>query len=103
MYVKFTLSYKKEIDLKSNLFSVYPQQTMMFITITGYFQELDNKKQPIRHFNRTYVIVLEGDGYCIQNEQLHISQPSEAQLKQLNQQLNTYSQPSEAQLKRLNQ
>ena len=67
---------------------------MMFITITGYFQEFDNnKKQPIRHFNRTFVIVPEGGGYCIRNEQLHISQPSEAQLKQLNRQLNTCSQP----------
>lgn len=62
-------------------------QTMMFITVTGYFQELDNKEQSIRHFNRTFIIVPEGDGYCIRNEQLHISQPSEAQLKQLNQQI----------------
>lgn len=66
---------------------------MMFITITGYFQELDNKEQPIRYFNRTFIIVPEGRGYCIRNEQLHISQPPEAQLKQLNQQLN--SQPTQ--------
>ncbi|KAL6254195.1 hypothetical protein P5V15_014817 [Pogonomyrmex californicus] len=63
-------------------------QTMMFITITGYFQEVNNKDEPIRHFNRTFIIVPEGDGYCIRNEQLHISQPPEAQLKQLHQQLN---------------
>lgn len=68
-------------------------QVMMFITITGYFQELDNKEQPIRHFNRTFIIVPENSGYCIRNEQLHISQPPEAQLKQLNQQLN--SQPTQ--------
>lgn len=80
-----------EIDLYFKLFFVYSQQAMMFITITGYFQELDNKEQPIRHFNRTFIIVPEGGGYCIRNEQLHISQPPEAQLKQLNQQLN--SQP----------
>lgn len=63
---------------------------MMFITITGYFQELD-KEEPIRHFNRTFIIVPEGEGYCIRNEQLHISQPPEAQLKQLHQQLNQLS------------
>ncbi|XP_024870529.1 nuclear RNA export factor 1-like [Temnothorax curvispinosus] len=63
-------------------------QAMMFITITGYFQELDNKDEPIRYFNRTFIIVPEGEGYCIRNEQLHISQPPEAQLKQLHQQLN---------------
>ncbi|XP_011862367.1 PREDICTED: nuclear RNA export factor 1-like, partial [Vollenhovia emeryi] len=68
-------------------------QAMMFITITGYFQELD-KDEPIRYFNRTFIIVPEGEGYCIRNEQLHISQPSEAQLKQLHQQLNQLrSQP----------
>ncbi|XP_011875423.1 PREDICTED: nuclear RNA export factor 1-like [Vollenhovia emeryi] len=69
-------------------------QAMMFITITGYFQELD-KDEPIRYFNRTFIISPEGEGYCsIRNEQLHISQPSEAQLKQLHQQLNQLrSQP----------
>ncbi|XP_011632449.1 nuclear RNA export factor 1-like [Pogonomyrmex barbatus] len=63
-------------------------QAMMFITLTGYFQELNKRDEPIRHFNRTFMIVPEGDGYCIRNEQLHISQPPEAQLKQLRQQLN---------------
>jgi len=63
---------------------------MMFITITGYFQELE-KDEPIRYFNRTFIIVPEGEGYCIRNEQLHISQPPEAQLKQLHQQLNQLS------------
>ncbi|XP_070164078.1 nuclear RNA export factor 1 [Polyergus mexicanus] len=71
-------------------------QVMMFITITGYFQELDNKEQLIRHFNRTFIIVPEGSGYCIRNEQLHISQPPEAQLKQLNQQLNNQPTQPEA-------
>ncbi|CAL1680069.1 unnamed protein product [Lasius platythorax] len=66
---------------------VLAAQTMMFITITGYFQELNYKEQPIRHFNRTFIIVPEGDGYCIRNEQLHINQPTEAQLEQLSQQI----------------
>ncbi|XP_018399173.1 PREDICTED: nuclear RNA export factor 1-like [Cyphomyrmex costatus] len=63
-------------------------QTMMFITITGYFQQLNIKEEPIRYFNRTFIIVPEGEGYCIRNEQLHISQPSEVQLKELHQKLN---------------
>jgi len=71
----------------------YLQQAMMFITITGYFQEINTKEQPIRHFNRTFIIVPEGSGYCICNEQLHISQPSEAQLKQLHQQLSSTQLP----------
>lgn len=64
-------------------------QAMMFITITGYFQEMNTKDQPIRYFNRTFIIVsVETGGYCIRNEQLHISQPPEAQVRQLVQQLN---------------
>lgn len=60
---------------------------MMFITITGYVQ-LDNKEEPIHYFNRTFIIVPKDEGYCIQNEQLHISQLPESQLNQLHQQLN---------------
>ncbi|XP_015594371.1 nuclear RNA export factor 1 [Cephus cinctus] len=54
-------------------------ETMMLITVTGLFKELDSKEEFIRYFNRTFVIVPEGSGYCIRNEQLHISQPSEMQ------------------------
>lgn len=78
-------------------------QAMMFVTITGYFQEIGTKDQPIRHFNRTFIIVPASGGYCILNEQLHISQPSEAQVRQLlqqlsqqlNQQLSHQSQPAQ--------
>ncbi|XP_066582089.1 nuclear RNA export factor 1-like [Prorops nasuta] len=56
--------------------------TMMLITVTGLFKELDNRDQPNRYFNRTFIIVPEGTGYCIRNEQLHINQPTESQEKQ---------------------
>ncbi|XP_072766828.1 nuclear RNA export factor 1-like isoform X3 [Anoplolepis gracilipes] len=88
-----TVSFISNMPQTRHLFDTFTMditlvtQTMMFITITGYFQELDNKEQPIRHFNRTFVIIPQGNGYCICNEQLHINQPSEAQLKQLNQQI----------------
>lgn len=58
----------------------------MLTTVTGLFKELDKKEQPIRYFNRTFIIVPEGSGYCIRNEQLHISQPTDTQLRQLNNQ-----------------
>ncbi|XP_012277469.1 nuclear RNA export factor 1-like [Orussus abietinus] len=53
-------------------------ERMMLITVTGLFQEIENKSQ-IRCFNRTFIIVPEGNGYCIRNEQLHISNPTGAQ------------------------
>ena len=62
---------------------------IMLITVTGLFKELDKKEQPVRYFNRTFIIVPEGNGYCIRNEQLHISQPTDAQLKQLSSQPQT--------------
>jgi len=60
----------------------------MLVTITGYFQEIEkgcNKGEPIRYFNCTYIIVPVGSGYCIQNQQLHISHPSDTELQQLKQ------------------
>lgn len=69
------------------------QPAMMFVTLTGYFQEVNNKEEPIRYFNRTFIIIPEGTGYCICNEQMHISQPTDTQLKQLRSQLNQSVQP----------
>lgn len=66
----------------------------MFVTLTGYFQEVNNKEEPIRYFNRTFIIIPEGTGYCICNEQMHISQPTDAQLKQLKSQLSQNVQPT---------
>lgn len=69
---------------------------MMFVTLTGYFQEIANKEEPIRYFNRTFIIIPEGTGYCICNEQLHISQPTDVQLKQLKNQLNQSQSQSQS-------
>ena len=55
---------------------------MMLVKVSGMFKELDKKEQPIRYFNRTFTIIPEGSGYCITDEQLHVTQPTEAQLKQ---------------------
>lgn len=55
---------------------------MIVVTITGIFEEVESDKKPLRYFSRTLVIVPQGTGYCISNEQLHISDPTEAQKKQ---------------------
>lgn len=57
-------------------------EVMMVVTITGIFQETETDKKPLRYFSRTLIIVPQGSGYCIRNEQLHISDPTEAQKKQ---------------------
>ncbi|CAD1476164.1 unnamed protein product [Heterotrigona itama] len=63
-------------------------EAMILVTVTGLFIELDNTEQSIRYFNRTFTIISQGNGCCIKNEQLHITQPTETQLKQLNNQPN---------------
>ncbi|KAK0162058.1 hypothetical protein PV327_008426 [Microctonus hyperodae] len=57
-------------------------ELLMLITVTGCFKELDTKDQLIRAFNRTFIIVPEGSGYCIKNEQLHLAHPTVEQEKQ---------------------
>ncbi|XP_015124385.1 nuclear RNA export factor 1 [Diachasma alloeum] len=56
---------------------------LMLITITGCFKETATKENFIRYFHRTFIIVPEGTGYCIRNEQLHLSHPTAAQERQL--------------------
>lgn len=51
------------------------------VVVTGVFKELNGKEEPLRYFNRTIIIVPEGAGFCICNEQLHISQTTEEEEK----------------------
>lgn len=55
------------------------QDQMMLVTVTGMFKEIGTKDEALRFFNRTFIIIPQGEGYCICNEQLHIFQPTEAQ------------------------
>lgn len=55
---------------------------MMIITVTGLFKDMSRKDTPLNYFNRTFIIVPEGSGYCIRNEQLFICNPTEMQEKQ---------------------
>ena len=55
----------------------------MLLNVTGIFKELrsGHKTTPIRHFCRTLVIVPAGSGFCIANEQLHVTNATESQIK----------------------
>uniref|UniRef100_A0A6V7JH14 Nuclear transport factor 2 domain-containing protein n=1 Tax=Bracon brevicornis TaxID=1563983 RepID=A0A6V7JH14_9HYME len=56
--------------------------TLMTITVTGGFKETISKDNPIRYFNRTFTIVLEGSGYCMKNEQVHVFPPTSTREKE---------------------
>lgn len=68
-------------------------KAMVLVTQTGMFK-LNKKKQII--FNRIFTIIPEGSGYCTKNEQVHVTQPKEAQLKQLNSQSTVQKRVAEA-------
>ncbi|XP_014209248.1 nuclear RNA export factor 1 [Copidosoma floridanum] len=72
--------------------SVFSEK-MMFVTVTGLFQEYHNNDKLLRYFNRTFVIVPEGAGFCISNEQLHISNPTVDQEKQFDTSLSVQGVP----------
>ncbi|KRT79098.1 hypothetical protein AMK59_7798 [Oryctes borbonicus] len=65
------------VDL--NLFT----SQMLLLSVSGMFRELNSghKSPPLRYFFRTLVIVPAGSGFCIVNEELHMSNATEEQSK----------------------
>ncbi|XP_046749673.1 nuclear RNA export factor 1-like [Diprion similis] len=57
-------------------------QVAMVVMITGVFQEVETDKKELRYFSRSLLIVPQGSGFCIRNEQLHITEPTDDQKKQ---------------------
>ena len=49
------------------------------------FEEIDKEEQPIRYFEQTLTIIFKGSEWCIENEESHITEPTEAQLEELSQ------------------
>ena len=45
----------------------------MLVEVAEMFEELNERKQPLRYFNRTFTIIPDGSGCCIKNEQLYIT------------------------------
>ncbi|KAF7994121.1 hypothetical protein HCN44_011390 [Aphidius gifuensis] len=53
------------------------------MTTTGFFKELNTKNEIIRCFDRIFIIVREGAGWYITNDQLSLSQPTPKQEKNI--------------------
>lgn len=56
---------------------------MLTLIVSGIFKELRtaHKIPPIRHFFKSLVIVPAGSGFCIVNEEMHITNAVEEQIK----------------------
>ncbi|CAB0041285.1 unnamed protein product [Trichogramma brassicae] len=86
-----------EHDLNSFTMDVsFVTEAMMIITVTGLYKELIGKisKDIIRFFNRTWIIVPQGTGFCIANEELHITYASAQQEKKFMSQPAAVQSPS---------
>lgn len=53
----------------------------MVAVVSGVFSQVADRSPPIRSFTRTLVIVPEGSGYCITNEQLYLTNATVDQIK----------------------
>lgn len=59
---------------------------MLTLTVSGMFKELKSghKIPPLRYFFKTLIIVPAGSGFCICNEEVHITNATPQQAKVLN-------------------
>ena len=77
---------KSEHDITSFTLDVpFATGILMSFTVSGIFKELENEGGPtgpvIRHFNRVFVVVPHGPGFCIVNDMLYITIPTSYQKK----------------------
>ncbi|XP_071514472.1 nuclear RNA export factor 1-like [Panulirus ornatus] len=67
------LSFTVDVPLTDN--------KLMVVTLSGVFRQLTDRNPPIRSFTRTLTIIPEGTGYCICNEQMHLTTATVDQVK----------------------
>jgi len=68
---------KSEHDMNSfTLDLTFATDRLMSFTVTGVFRERTLRELPLRHFNRMFVVVPQGTGFCIVNEMLHVTLPT---------------------------
>ena len=69
---------KTEHDVTSLTLDVpFVMEKLMSFTVSGVFRETENAGgehgQIIRHFNRIFVVVPQGQGFCIVNDVLYVT------------------------------
>lgn len=80
----FTVGFSIAMCHHSMVWSVvFLQPTMLHLSVAGVFKEFSSghKVAPLRYFCRTFVIVPAGSGFCITNDELHISNATSEQAK----------------------
>eukprot|EP00095_Tigriopus_kingsejongensis_P005674 maker-scaffold846_size89341-snap-gene-0.13 protein:Tk05674 transcript:maker-scaffold846_size89341-snap-gene-0.13-mRNA-1 annotation:"hypothetical protein DAPPUDRAFT_302769" len=73
---------KTETDMNSVTLDIpFATERLMTFTVTGMFRQRATKNNPIRHFNRVFLVVPQGSGFVIVNEMLYITNPTPMQLQ----------------------
>jgi len=73
---------KTKHDMNSFTLDIpFATEKLMTFTVTGVFKERTTREEPLRHFNRMFVVVPQGQGFCIVNETLYVTMPTPLQLK----------------------
>ena len=77
---------KSEHDVTSFTLDIpFATERLMSFSVSGIFREPENQGgqagQIIRHFNRVFVVVPHGQGFCIVNDMLYITIPTHRQKK----------------------
>ena len=64
-HIEFSILERSQKDISSDLRSWSCDDAL-----------LSPDKQPLRHFNRMFVVVRQGNGFCIVNDMLHVTLPT---------------------------
>lgn len=77
---------KTQHDLTSFTLDVpFATKRLMTFTVTGAFRERNERPpQPIRHFSRIFTVVPQGDGLCIINDNLYVTNATREQSERSN-------------------
>lgn len=57
------------------------EASLIVAVVSGVYSQVADRNPPIRSFTRTLVIIPEGSGYCITNEQLYLTNATVDQIK----------------------
>ncbi|XP_066989141.1 nuclear RNA export factor 1-like [Macrobrachium rosenbergii] len=57
------------------------EANLIHVTLTGVFRQLSDRAPLVRSFSRTFIVVPQGNGYCICNEKLFITTATVEQIK----------------------
>lgn len=54
---------------------------MIVFTVAGLFKDIDEGSEELRYFQRQYIIVPAGSGFCIRNEMVLITVAAQPQIR----------------------